>query len=206
MARDGGSVFDRWKGVSFRPVLTIVQQRLDQEAAQLFARFNSYSEMARSLGIPVSTAYDRVQRALKAEPDNDTAGAKKVALARLDAMAKIAQQVAEEEHVARSNGRVIFVKDEAGEPVPLHDRLPNLQALDRLARIEDQRNRLLGTYAPTAARLEIVPQELVEELVRRNEEQIVALERDLGLPPGGDISEAHAFTETPSDSRKRTRR
>ena len=129
-----------------------------------------------------------------------------VALARLDAMAKIAQQVAEEEHVARSNGRVIFVKDEAGEPVPLHDRLPNLQALDRLARIEDQRNRLLGTYAPTAARLEIVPQELVEELVRRNEEQIVALERDLGLPPGGDISEAHAFTETPSDSRKRTRR
>ena len=81
-------------------------------------------------------------------------------------MGRIAQQVAEEEHVAHSNGRIIYVKDEAGEPVPLRDRLPNLQALDRLARIEDQRNRLLGTYAPTAARLEIVPQELVEELVR----------------------------------------
>jgi hypothetical protein len=183
----------------------IVQMRLDQEAAQLFARFNSYSEMARQLNIPLSTAYDRVQRALKAEPDNDTASAKKVALARLDAMAKIAQQVAEEEHVARSNGRVIFVKDEAGEPVPLHDRLPNLQALDRLARIEDQRNRLLGTYAPTAARLEVVPSELVEELVRRNEEQIAALEKDLGLPPGGDISDAQA-TETPTESRKGTRR
>ena len=179
----------------------IVQMKLDQEAAELFARFNSYSEMARQLNIPVSTAYDRVQRALKAEPDNDTASAKKVALARLDAMAKIAQQVAEEEHLARSNGRIIFVKDEAGEPVPLHDRLPNLQALDRLARIEDQRNRLLGTYAPTAARLEVVPSELVEELVRRNEEQIAALERYLGLPPGGDASDAKA-TETPTESRK----
>ena len=55
----------------------IVQQKLDQEAAQLFARFNSYTEMARHLGIPVSTAFDRVQRALKAEPDNDVATARK---------------------------------------------------------------------------------------------------------------------------------
>ncbi len=141
--------------------------------------------MAKHLGIPVQTAYDRVQRALRAEPDNDVASAKKVALARLDAMAEIALRVAEEEHVAHSNGRIIYVKDEAGEPVALPDRLPNLQALDRLQRIEDQRNRLTGSYAPLSTRLEVVPRELVEKMIKDNEAQIAALEREMGgLPPG----------------------
>jgi bacterioferritin (cytochrome b1) len=54
-----------------------------------------------------------------------------------------------------------------------------------LQRIEDQRNRLLSTYAPLAARIEIVPRDAVERMVRENEEQIAALERDLELPPGG---------------------
>ena len=162
----------------------IEQQHLDQEAALLYARFNSYTETGKHLGIPVSTAYDRVQRALRAEPDNDIATAKRIALARLDAMAKIAQEVAEEEHLAHSNGRLLYVTDEAGVKAPLADRLPNLQALDRLQRIEDQRNRLLGTYAATAARIEIVPRDVVERMVRENEKQIAALERELGLAPG----------------------
>jgi hypothetical protein len=144
--------------------------------------------VARELGIPTSTAYDRVQRALCAEPDNDVVSARRVALARLDAMGKIAQRVADEEHVAHSNGRVLYITDEDGGKALLPDRLTNLQALDRLQRIEDQRNRLLGTYAPTAARIEIVPREVVEQMVRENEEQIATLERDLGLPPGGSVS------------------
>jgi hypothetical protein len=98
---------------------------------------------------------------------------------------KIAQEVAEEEHLAHSNGRLLYVTNETGVKAPLPDRLPNLQALDRLQRIEDQRNRLLGTYAPTAARIEIVPRDVGERMVRENERQIAALERELGLAPGG---------------------
>lgn len=97
-------------------------------------------------------------------------------------MAKIAQRVAEEEHLAYSNGRVLYVTSEDGERAALPDRLPNLQAVDRLGRIEDQRSRLLGLYAPTAARIEIIPRSVVEQMVRDNEAQIVALERDL-VPP-----------------------
>jgi hypothetical protein len=91
----------------------------------------------------------------------------------------------EEEHLAHSNGRLLYVTNPDGAQAPLPDRLPNLQALDRLQRIEDQRNRLLSTYAPLAARIEIVPRDAVERMVRENEEQIAALERDLELPPGG---------------------
>jgi hypothetical protein len=46
-------------------------------------------------------------------------------------MGKIAQRVAEEEHLAHSNGRLLYVTTEDGAKAPLPDRLTNLQALGR---------------------------------------------------------------------------
>jgi hypothetical protein len=115
-------------------------------------------------------------RALVAEPDDSVALAKKVALARLNAQAVIAQSIAESEFVAHSNGRVVYL----GE-VPLVDVGPNLAALDRLRQIEDQRCRILGLFAPTAARVEVVPADVLERLIAENEATIAAYERELSL-------------------------
>jgi hypothetical protein len=117
-------------------------------------------------------------------PDDSTVLAKRVALTRLTAMAQIAQAVAEEEHLAHSNGRIVGIMDEAtGVFTPLRDRTVNLAAIDRLARIEDQRARLQGTYAPTSARVEVIPSDVVEALIAQNEAAIAAAERELGLVP-----------------------
>ncbi|MGA3220813.1 MAG: hypothetical protein ABSE77_17335 [Acidimicrobiales bacterium] len=157
---------------------SIEQVDIDREAARLYQQFSSYAEVARVQGCPVNTARDRVRRALTGELDDDTALAKRVALARLNALAIIAQRIAETEFFAHSNGRVVYL----GE-VPLVDVGPNLAALDRLQRIEDQRNRILGIYAPTAARIEVVPADVIERLVAQNEATIAAAERELGLVP-----------------------
>jgi len=111
-------------------------------------------------------------------------------------MAQIAQAVAEEEHLAHSNGRIVGVMDEAGVFIPLRDRTVNLAAIDRLARIEDQRARLQGTYAPTSARVEVIPSDVLEALIAQNEAAIAAAERELGLvpsalePPEGEPGDA----------------
>src|ERR1019366_5687592 len=111
----------------------IGQVDIDREAARLYQRFSSYTEVARVQGCPVSTARDRVRRALTGEPDDDTTLVKRVALARLNAQAVIAQGIAESEFFAHSNGRVVYFDGK-----PLIDVGPNLAAIDRLQRIEDQ--------------------------------------------------------------------
>ena len=78
----------------------------------------------------------------------------------------------------------MFSEDERGNRTALYDRMPNLAALDRLHRIEDQRHRILGTYAPLRSRLEVVPRELIEQRIAENELMIAQLERELGLSPG----------------------
>jgi hypothetical protein len=55
--------------------------------------------------------------------------------------------------------------------------------VDRLRQIEDQRNRLLGTYAPVSARLEVVPADVIERLIADNERLIAAAEAELGIGP-----------------------
>jgi hypothetical protein len=71
----------------------------------------------------------------------------------------------------------------------LTDVGPNLAALDRLRQIEDQRNRILGIYAPTAARVEVVPTDVIEALIAQNEALIRAAERELGIAPVIDVEE-----------------
>ena len=157
---------------------SIEQVDIEREAAKLYSRFSSYTEVARVQRCPISTARDRVRRALTSEPDDDTTLAKRVALARLNAQAVIAQGIAESEFFAHSNGRVVYFDGK-----PLVDVGPNLAAIDRLQRIEDQRNRILGIYAPTAARIEVVPADVIERMIVENEALIRAAERELGLVP-----------------------
>jgi hypothetical protein len=169
---------------------SIGQRDLDREAARLYQRYSSYREVAALMGCEVATAFNRVRRALYDEPTDDIAVAKRIALNRLDAQAVIAQAIAEEEHPAVSHGHVVYAEDAAGNRVRLRDRMPNLAALDRLHRIEDQRHRLLGTYSPLKSRVEVIPAEVIEARVRENEAMIAAIERELGLGSGTNESVA----------------
>lgn len=162
---------------------SIEQRDLDREAARLYQRYSSFGEVAALMNCSVATAFNRVRRALYDEPSEDVAMAKKVALGRLNAQARIAQSIAEEEHPAVSHGHVVYAEDERGNRVRLCDRMPNLAALDRLHRIEDQRHRLLGTYAPYRSRVEVIPAEVIEARIAENEELIARLERELGIRP-----------------------
>jgi hypothetical protein len=162
---------------------SIEQRDLDREAARLYQRYSSYREVAALLNCEVATAFNRVQRALYDEPSDDVAMAKRIALNRLDAQAAIAQSIAEEEHPAVSHGHVVYAEDEQGSRRALYDTMPNLAALDRLHRIEDQRHRILGTYSPLRSRIEVIPQEVVEARIAENERLILIAERELGLRP-----------------------
>jgi hypothetical protein len=110
----------------------------------------------------------------------------------LDAEARMALKIAESPHIAHSNGRVITLKDpQTGKDQVILDDLPNLQALDRLLRIRDQRAKLLGTYAPNSTRIEVIPADVVEARVAENERMIAEAERSLGigaaaLPPASE--------------------
>ena len=175
MAKDRRGV-ERAKDGNGRFCRSLEQLEEDKEAARLYGRVCSYSEVARLQKCNVSTAYRRVHRAFAVAPDDSIDTARRVALARLSAQAVIAQHIAESEFVAHSNGRVVYLSDE-----PLVDVSANLAALDRLLRIEDQRARLLGLHAPTAARIEVIPSDVLEDLVRENERLIAAAETELGI-------------------------
>lgn len=185
-----------------RMVRSVSQRRKDEYAAELYERLRSVRKVAAELGISVGGAHERIKRGIHGEPENDLATSKRIALARLDDMAIIAAEVAREVHIAHSNGRVIMidqVDEQTGEirRMPLRDRLPNLQAIDRLQRIEDQRNRILGTYAPVQARVEVVPAELIENLLAENERRIRQSEAELGVDPDEPIEDA-VIVETPT--------
>jgi hypothetical protein len=47
----------------------------------------------------------------------------------------------------------------------------------------------LGIYAPTAARVEVVPTDVIEALIAQNEALIRAAERELGIAPVIDVEE-----------------
>lgn len=72
-------------------------------------------------------------------------------------------------------------------------RLAAQQAtLDRLQRISDQRNRLIGTYAPLTTRVEVIPAEVVERMIAENERLIAQAEKELGLSPGQSVIDVMA--------------
>ncbi len=69
-----------------------------------------------------------------------------VQLERLDFMYDAVLRVLETEHYTVSQGRLIYLHEDAP---PLADDSPVLAAVDRLLKIENQRAELLGLKAPT---------------------------------------------------------
>lgn len=121
----------------------------DRTATELRAQGLSYRAIARELGISVSNAHGRVQRAWAATLTPAADEARAVELARLEDAHDHALTVLLREHLTVSHGKVITTKDDDGNDVPLIDDAPVLQAIDRIRALSESRRKLLGLDAPS---------------------------------------------------------
>lgn len=150
----------------------------DAKAAQLRARGWSYRRIAAEMEYQsVASAYEAVQRALKAIVEEPATDVRQLELDRLDAMYEAVVKVLETKHLTVSQGRIIrqeigIERDDAGLPVldgegkpipiyePLEDDAPVLAAVDRMLKIQERRARLLGLDAKTQHDMGIAEREV----------------------------------------------
>lgn len=116
----------------------IEQARLDTEAAELRAQRMSYPKIAAQQGCSVSTAYERVKRAIAAVPFEAVEELRRVELESLDELERAAIEVLRTKHIRVDHGRVIEVDGER-----LIDDSPVLQAIACILRVKQQRARLV---------------------------------------------------------------
>lgn len=125
----------------------------DAEAAELRSQGLTFKQIADTLGIDIHSAYDAVQRALRAIVQEPAEELRRLELDRLDTLQRAAMDILE--------------------------RSPDmgaLQAVDRLLRISESRRKLLGLDAPTrvdatvheVTQQDLALQELVNELKAKN--------------------------------------
>ncbi len=127
----------------------------DAEAARLRARGWSYRRIASELKISPASAYEAVQRTLKAIVEEPAAEVRQLELDRLDAMYDAAIKVLEAEHVTVSQGKVVMLDGE-----PLKDDAPVLRAIETLLKIQQRRAALLGLDAKTQHDMGIAEREI----------------------------------------------
>lgn len=131
----------------------IAQETLQRDAAafNMKSRGCTHNEIAIALGFTdgphVAKALRRhLERAITPAVDEYRA----LMDHQLDEMHRAVLRVLETTHLKISDGRVVYYDDEtSGQPKPLLDDSPVLASVDRLLKIQDQRAKLYGLYAPT---------------------------------------------------------
>lgn len=135
-------------GSDLRPV---AQQHhsavLDAHACYLRGEGYTYQQIATEMGCSVSTAHDRVNRAYGRMPGPKALTERNRMLRELDDLKVQVYRVLETNHVTVSSSGVATIKIN-GQVVPIPDDHPVLEAVDRLLKIQHQRARLTGAYAP----------------------------------------------------------
>lgn len=118
----------------------------DREAVRLRSRGRTYQQISDELGYGgAGTAHRAVKKTL-AEVTRDAAEEHiAIQLERLDMMYQSVLDVLERQHYTVSQGRLIYLHEDAP---PLEDDSPILAAVDRLVKIEERRSKLLGLDAP----------------------------------------------------------
>jgi len=117
----------------------------DAEAARLRTLGYSYRRIGGELGIDVHSAYDAVQRVLKATIEEPGTELRRLELERLDELTREANEVLAATHyVTSARGEVVLF-----EGVPLVDDGPRLAAISTLVRVSEARRKLLGLDAET---------------------------------------------------------
>ena len=158
-ARDG-------RGRATRSLETVAQ---DQEAAELRSASLTYPQIAKKLGVSVSTAHERVTRGLQAVPTEDVIEAKRLELDKLDNLERGLLVVFYQRQPRIDHGRVIFDVDSKGQKVRVIDYGPVVQAAAGLLRVQERRARLLGLDEPAKLRVETIPLDVVDAEIARLE-------------------------------------
>ena len=119
----------------------------DAYAVELREKNMTYRQIAKELGFSSPrSAYEAVQRGnadAMHEPIDD---ARRLALNRLDRMARVAWKILEAEHYVTTTTGKIVEHPRTGEPIP--DPGPVLAALDRISKFDEAKRKLLGLDAP----------------------------------------------------------
>jgi hypothetical protein len=149
------------RGPSGRFVASLDQAGLDAEAAELRSRGLPLREVAERQGVSITTAWERVQRALDAVRREGGEQAQALELEKLDRLERRLTEALERRHVVISQGHVVTLD---GVPVPDDD--PAVRAAAGLLRVSESRRKLLGLDAPVAQ---------VLQLERRNDEESTAV-------------------------------
>lgn len=147
---------------------TLADAHNDADAARLRAAGFTYPEIAQQVGCAISTAHERVRRALKAVPADAVAELRQIEQQRLDDLWKIAWAIATRTHPLVSHGKIIV--GENGKP--LSDDGPKVQAVIALLRIQERRARLMGLDEPTKHRIEVISEDVVDKAIRELEEEL----------------------------------
>lgn len=135
---------------------TIDNAELDAQAAKYRAMALSYREIAAQMGCTVSTAHQRVKRALAAVPVENVTELRRVELDRMDDLIKRHLVIAGKNHLMVSHGRIIPGVSDLG---------PNLAAMRELRYLSESRRKLLGLDAPALVRV-TVTDEVTAEIER----------------------------------------
>jgi len=149
-----------------------------------------YQQIADAMGYENdSGAWKAVQRALDATVTEPGDAVRKMHLTRLDDMYQAALRVLETQHLTVSVGKVVTITHPVtGERIPVPDDAPALAALDRMLRIEEQRAKLLGSYAPPRIQVSVVSESTVDAEIRRLEEELSGRVSGAGRGAAGEAS------------------
>jgi len=154
--------------------------------ARLRLRGWSYPKIAAHLGFADESgaryAFERAAQTLRSE---GVEAALQLALSRLDEEYHVALQVLEANHYAWNEKGLIYNGTEL-----IRDHTPVLNALQVMLRIEDQRNKLLGLYAPTKSQVSVFTQDQIDAEIAALEQEIA--EREASRPGARDAGESAA--------------
>lgn len=142
---------------------TVADAETDAEAARLRASGCSYAEIAKRQGCSVSTAHQRVARAIAAVPVEAVEELRQVELARLDTLIAKAFEVLNASHPLVSNGRRFD---------DLEDAAPILGALRELRALSESRRKLLGLDAPARQTVTVITEDVVDAAIRQLEAEL----------------------------------
>lgn len=162
------------------------------EAALLRSQGLNYRQIADRQGCSAGTAYKRVQRAIAAIPMEAVDELRRIECDRLDAVIAKLWDIVHAEHPMVSHGRLIrrqigWEVDSSGvevldpltnERIPvwqtIEDAGPVLSALNGIVRASESKRKLLGLDAPTRTQVHVITEDLVDEEIRRLEEELAA--------------------------------
>lgn len=142
----------------------------------------TFREIAAEVGLAVPTVWQHYQKAMRDIPASAVAAHRELItqrrdeqLRRIDMEREAVMEVLAARHVTVSNGQIIR---EDGQPIL--DDGPVLTAVDRLVRLDDQEAKLLGLYAPTKSRIEVLDDDVARQLVEQLEAELAELQHEDG--------------------------